>query len=543
MTAATPTAQLSRRRLGRSVFMTQLLLAGAMVLLVVMAEVAQPDMLADPVFFLGMVLIFLISGLAAVIPWDAVPKWVIATLPVLDIIGICMMRVSQPSLGVSYLLVFPVIWLATHFRLRGAVGGVVLSTVLIWAGAIFHNGVPDSSEIPRLAVVPIMLAFVSATTYATTRRAAAQKVLLTQQAGLFGSALRHSRRQEQTLDEIFNAVDFGVVAFDRAGAESVVNRAQREILARFGVPAGQSVPAVVYTEDRVTPFPDADRPFRRALNGESVDRVLVWLGEPGEARAAFLVSTRPITDENGAFDGGVMVSRDVTAELRAIQARDDLVASVSHELRTPLTSVLGYLELALDDDRLEPGTRSILGVASKNADRLLALVADLLTAASDAKGAMMLEFEPCDLSEIVADAIEAIRPVAAERDINFDIGALPPIVLDADAFRLRQVVDNLLSNAVKYNVQSGRIAVSLQATDASVELRVTDTGRGMTVDEQEKLFERFYRADSVRGSSVHGTGLGLSISRDIMRQHGGDLRLEIVPGHGACAIATLPARR
>jgi two-component system phosphate regulon sensor histidine kinase PhoR len=116
-------------------------------------------------------------------------------------------------------------------------------------------------------------------------------------------------------------------------------------------------------------------------------------------------------------------------------------------------------------------------------------------------------------------------------------------VLEADAFRLRQVVDNLLSNAVKYNVHSGRIAVTLQATDASIELRVTDTGRGMTADEQERLFERFYRADSVRGSSMHGTGLGLSISRDIMRKHGGDLWLESVPGRGTAAIATLPARR
>jgi two-component system phosphate regulon sensor histidine kinase PhoR len=543
MTATTPTAPLSRQRLGRSVFMTQLLLAGAMLLLVLMAEVVRPDMLADPVFLLGVVLIFLVSGLAAVVPWDAAPEWVIAMLPVVDIVGICMMRVSQPSLGVSSLLVFPVIWLATHFSLRGAVGGVVLSTVLTWAGAILHNGVPDPSEVPRLAVVPIMLAFVSATTYGTVRRTVAQEILLTQQAGLFQSALRRSRRQEQTLDEIFNAVDFGVVAFDRTGAESLVNRAQREILTRFGVPAEQSVPAVAYTEDRVTSFPEADRPFRRALRGESVDRVLMWLGDPGETRAAFLVSTRPITDEHGAFDGGVMVSREVTAELRAIQARDDLVASVSHELRTPLTSVLGYLELALDGDRLEPGTRRMLDVASKNAERLLALVADLLVAASDAKNVLMLELEQCDLSAIVDDAIEAIRPIAAERDINFDIDALPPIVLHADAFRLRQVVDNLLSNAVKYNVQSGRIAVSLQATDASVELRVTDTGRGMTVDEQEKLFERFYRADSVRGSSVHGSGLGLSISRDIMRQHGGDLRLEIVPGHGACAIATLPARQ
>ena len=212
-------------------------------------------------------------------------------------------------------------------------------------------------------------------------------------------------------------------------------------------------------------------------------------------------------------------------------------------MRTPLTSILGYLELSLDDDRLEPATRRMLEVASKNADRLLVLLADLLTAASDSKYVLSLAFAPCNLSTIVTDAVESLRPVAAEQEITFELGSLPPVELEADALRLRQVVDNLLSNAIKYNVLSGRIAVSLNSTDATAELRVTDTGRGMTDEEQNNLFERFYRADSVRGSSVHGTGLGLSISRDIMRQHGGDLRLESTRGKGTTAIATLPRRR
>ena len=156
---------------------------------------------------------------------------------------------------------------------------------------------------------------------------------------------------------------------------------------------------------------------------------------------------------------------------------------------------------------------------------------------------LSLAFAPCDLSTIVTDAVESLRPVAAEQEITFELGGLPPVELEGDALRLRQVVDNLLSNAIKYNVLSGRIAVSLNSTDATAELRVADTGRGMTDEEQKRLFDRFYRADSVRGSSVHGTGLGLSISRDIMRQHGGDLRLESTRGKGTTAIATLPRRR
>jgi signal transduction histidine kinase len=357
---------------------------------------------------------------------------------------------------------------------------------------------------------------------------------------LFESALRRSRRQERTLAEIFNAVDFGVVGFDSSGKANVVNRAQREMLERFGSSVANPVPEVIYGEDRVTAIGEDDRPYMRALRGETVDRDTVWVGKPDEARAALLVSARPVLDEHGAFDGGVLVSRDVTAEMRAIQARDDLVASVSHELRTPLTSILGYLELSLDDDRLLPATRRMLNVASSNADRLLALVADLLTAASDSKNLLMVAFAPCELSRIVRDAIESIRPVAAQRDIRFIVPSLPEVQLIADAFRLRQVVDNLLSNAVKYNVQSGRITVTLETTGSSVDLRITDTGRGMTDDEKKNLFDRFYRADSVRGSNVHGTGLGLNISRDIVHKHGGVLRIESASGLGTTAVVTLP---
>ena len=209
-------------------------------------------------------------------------------------------------------------------------------------------------------------------------------------------------------------------------------------------------------------------------------------------------------------------------------------------MRTPLTSILGYLELALDDETLYPSTRRMLEVASKNSDRLLALVADLLTTAAATKHELAITLAPCDLSVIVTDAIESLRPVAAERDISFVLSVLPTVRLQADALRLRQVIDNLLSNAVKYNITGGRIEVSLLDSTSQVELRIADTGRGMTLGEQVNLFDRFYRADSVRGSSIHGTGLGLSISRDICRQHGGDLRLESAPGKGTTAIATLP---
>ena len=526
--------------LGRSALVSQLLLAASTLLLAAISAVVLPELLTGPRFFSAMVLVFVTTALAAAIPWGRLPTAAIVVLPVLDIIAIVVMREAEPLLGATFLLIFPIIWLSSHFGTRGAIGGVVLTSASVWGAALLRGTPMSAAEVPRLAIVPIVLTFVAATVYGTARRASAQRVLLTQQAGLFEVALRGSRRQEQTLDEILNAVDFGVVSFDRTGHAHLVNRAQRDILERFEGRSDIAVPRAVYHEDRVTPYDEDDRPYRRALRGETIDRVTVWMGDPGGDRAAFLVSTRPLRDIAGDFDGSVLVLRDVTAEMRAIQARDDLVASVSHELRTPLTSVLGYLELALDDERLEPATRHMLTVAEKNSERLLSLVSDLLTAASDSNNLILLAIERCELSEIVADAIEAIRPLAEERAIVIEQPFARPVWIQADAFRLRQVVDNLLSNAVKYNVRSGRVSVTVSAAQEEAELRISDTGQGMSPAEQTRLFERFYRADSVRGSAVHGTGLGLSLSRDIMRQHGGDLRLNSEPGVGTTAVATMP---
>jgi len=533
---------MARSAVERSVFLSQLLLAGATLVLSTISFLIDPLALASPMFFAGVVTVFTVTGLAAAIPWRRIDKIWIASLPVLDILAISLIRQDQPGLGASFLFVFPAIWMSMHFGFWGAATSVALPTALTWGGELLREGTMsiDPAILPRLGIVPIVLGFVATTVYSTTRRAAAQRSLLQQQADLFEQALQSSRRQKQTLDELFDAVDFGVIGFDGSGRVNLINRAQREMVAPFGVGDGSIVPAVVYREDRTTPYDERDRPFQRALRGETIDRETVWFGDPGEAQAAILTSSRPVIDEHGHYDGGVIVFRDITAELKAVKARDDLVASVSHELRTPLTSIVGYTELALDED-ISDSTRAMLEITSRNADRMLGIVADLLTAASDSTQTLLMVFAPCDLAQIVRDGIESITPVASINHIAFTSPELEPLVFDADAFRLRQVVDNLLSNAVKYNVPYGRIEVSLQASsDGVAELRVHDTGRGMTDSEQAHLFDRFYRADSVRNSAVHGSGLGLSISRDIVHQHGGDLRLESARGKGTTAIMTLP---
>jgi signal transduction histidine kinase len=532
-----------RSRVDRAVFQSQLLLAAALLLLVCAAYVFQADSVLDFRFFGGVAVVFVLTGAAAIVPWSSIPRNWIALLPIIDIFAIVAVRQGNSVLGAGLLLVFPVIWLASYFGLAGAVVSVVTCSTLLWLSAFLSGDPLTLNSIPGLLVLPVTLAFIATTTLTTSSRTAAQRGLLRQQADLLEVALRRARRQEQTLDEVLNAVTFGVVAFGRDGEVSIVNRAHRSVQTQFGEPETSVELPVLYKPDRTTPYPAEERPFIRATAGERFDDLVIWLGEPGEHRVALSVSSRPLTAPDGQLDGGVMVSRDVTAEINAIQARDDLVASVSHELRTPLTSILGYLELALDDETLDASTRSMLEVASSNADRLLALVADLLTAASEKDQQIVMSFNQCDLSEIAAQSIEAQRLAASDRGITIENAITEPVLLEADGFRLRQVIDNLISNAIKYNTENGRVSVSTRTLDGHVELIVSDTGIGLSELEQTKLFDRYFRAEGVRQSTIHGSGLGLTISRDIVRRHGGDLVVSSALGVGTTFTASIPRAR
>ena len=532
-----------RSRLERAVFQSQLLVAGALLLLVVAAFLFQPGAILNPVFFAGMAIVFVLTGVAAIVPWANINRYWIALLPLIDIVAVILVRSGNGSLGAGLLLVFPVIWLSSYFGVVGAVVSVSMSSVALWTGSFLAADTMSLATVPGLLVLPVTLTFVAAATFGTTSRMDAQRGLLRQQANLLEVALRRARRQEQTLDEVLNAVTFGVVAFDRDGKETIVNTTYRRLRAEFDIPEGPSPDFRAYGPDRTTRLDERDYPYVRALRGERFDDLVMWIGDPGGHRIALSVAGRRLTTIEGESDGGVVISRDVTNELNAFQARDDLVASVSHELRTPLTSILGYLELALDDESLDPSTRSMLQVASSNADRLLALVADLLTAASRSEQQIAMSFHPCELGEIVSQAMQAQTPTADERGIRLVDDVEGPIMLEADGFRLRQVIDNLLSNAIKYNRENGRVVVAATATEDRVTLTVKDTGIGLSELEQTKLFDRFFRAEGVRNSTIHGSGLGLSISRDIVRRHGGDLSVSSTLGVGTVFTASLPRSR
>lgn len=515
----------------RSAILNQLLLAAVVllstVLVVLLGQYTQISSLS-----VALALIAAATAAALLVPWRILPRPLTAIVPAVDIVAIALLREASPASGQGLLLAFPVMWIAWSFG-RVATVVAVLSTILLYWASILLGG--DGVVTASALLLPVSLVALATITHIMSRRISAQRSLLDKQSRFLERAVERAHRHEDTMSEVLDAVDFGVIRIAADGSLVVSNEAQSRL--------HRDRERVAYAADGVTPLDPEQLPLARARRGESFEGELVWYGEPGAGRRALSVTARRLSSTQGGEAGTIVVSRDVTAEELALRAREDLVASVSHELRTPLTSIVGYLDLVLDDESLpQPAARS-LKIAQRNAERLLELIGDILAASAAPRGDAGLQLVPVrtDLAELVAAAVESAAPRAAERDIAIDGSGVEAAVAVADPLRIRQVVDNLLSNAIKYNRDGGRVEVGCTSSGASAWIVVRDDGPGIGEQELPRLFDRFFRADAVRKTSVHGSGLGLAISRDIVRAHGGDITVRSALGEGATFLVRLPA--
>ncbi|MET0735251.1 MAG: ATP-binding protein [Microbacterium sp.] len=528
------------RTRARTVVLNQLLLAAVVLVLAIVALTGffpgEPRL-----FFGGVLVVFIATGAALAVPWNSIHGGWTAVVPILDIVAITLMRESQPSAGLGLLWIFPAMWLAASFGGPGLLCGIAYTCGLYWISAVLT----DAPVTFATLLLPFAIIALSTSSYLMARRAAVQRRLLDNQARLLERSLARARREEETLTEVLDAVDFGVIRIAPDGRTSIANDAHGRLQRVGHEPDDDSDDEVAtFARDGVTPVAPADRPFERALRGETFDENVVWFGAPEESGRALMVTARRLHHDDGSDGGAVVVTRDVTSELEAIRAREEIVASVSHELRTPLTSIVGYLELVLDED-LSQSARKGLEVAERNAERLLSIVADILATSSAGRTTTGLSIvpEPTDLAEIAEASVEMHAPQAAERGIRIETSGLEPAEAFVDPQRFRQVVDNLLSNAVKYNRDGGTIAIGTTVDGAHAWIVVRDNGIGVSESDLPRVFERFFRSDSVRSTPARGSGLGLPISRDIVRSHGGDITVQSEVDVGSTFVVRVPVRR
>ncbi len=213
------------------------------------------------------------------------------------------------------------------------------------------------------------------------------------------------------------------------------------------------------------------------------------------------------------------------------------VADASHELRTPLAAVRAYAELFGRGASARPADleRSMSGI-TRESERMSLLVDDLLLLARLDEG-RPLERQPVDLATVVGEAVDAARVVEPDRPIELSV---EPTTVTGDETRLRQALDNLLANARAHTPAGTRVSVALRHVDGRAELAVADHGPGLTEEQAERVFERFYRADSSRTRASGGAGLGLSIAAAVTEAHCGTAEARPTPGGGATFVITLP---
>ena len=251
----------------------------------------------------------------------------------------------------------------------------------------------------------------------------------------------------------------------------------------------------------------------------------------------------PVLTEVGEFLGLVTVLRDVTREVESERAKTDFVSNVSHELRTPLTAIKGYTDLVIRQAAgpLNEQQMNFLQVVQTNADRLTTLINELLDISRIESGRVKLDTQTVFLQGTIETAVEMVRPYCDQRRqqmvVELDPEAGPVL---GDENRLVQVVGNLLSNASRYTPEDGRIKVSLSQLEGFVRVDVSDTGIGISPEDQAKIFQRFYRSEHPAVQLVAGTGLGLSITKMLVEMHAGRVWVESEPGHGSTFTVVLP---
>lgn len=213
-------------------------------------------------------------------------------------------------------------------------------------------------------------------------------------------------------------------------------------------------------------------------------------------------------------------------------------ANASHELQTPLTILKGELEVTLRSPRPPEEYRGTLKSALEEIDRISQLVEGLLLLSRTEAGVLRIDRQPVDMAKLVEEVYWRLKVLADARSVDLILNTLEPVLIPADRERLRQLLVNLVENGIKYTEPGGKVVITLKEEGECISLQISDTGIGISPEEQEKVFQPFYRA--VQDMPESGAGLGLSIANSVALAHGGRIEVESMPGTGSTFWVILP---
>lgn len=257
-------------------------------------------------------------------------------------------------------------------------------------------------------------------------------------------------------------------------------------------------------------------------------------GLPGRT---FSIMPYPLFSPRDASEilGTLVVFRDITAEKLARNSSAEFVSHVSHELKTPLNVLSMYSEMLQGEDGDNPEFRvEAANVIHDEVERLALLINNILSLTKIESGSMGIERKRVKLRDLLQDAFDSCARSGQDKHLDFRL-ELPreigPVALDKDLIRI--AINNLLTNAIKYSNENGMVRLAVEETEQTVRISVADQGIGIPLDEQERIFDKFYRSQSAEASTRSGHGLGLALAREIIQLHHGTLTVRSAPGEGS----------
>ncbi len=504
-----------------------------------LAHVRQHQESLERPYVVGLAVIGFATLLAVAVGTGLARERLGVLVPLLDIGALALLR-DHPDSTAAALLSFPAIWLGLQLGRRGM--------VLAGATATLAFGVPmlvqgESGDALAGTGQQIVIAVLCALVVAVTAEMWQTKVAEAADAQrMLERAVGDSADQRRFNEAILTSVDVGLVALDADGRVHSVNPRHRRLLESAGA-EGPALEALgsTFGPDGLTPLGSEDLPTWRAVRGETLRDYLIWVGEDPAERRAFAVSVSPFFTPAGGFDGAVLAYHDITDLMTAARLKDEFVATVSHELRTPLTSIVGYVDVLLEDvEEIPEDARPFLLTVQRNARRLHRLVDDLLSDALKL-GKAELHLGRISLAAVVrASAVEAEKTAhGAGLEFEFTVGRAI-LEVQGDSERLAQVVDNVFNNAIKFTPRGGKVSGSVDREGREAVVRISDTGRGIPPEELEDVFVKFFRSPGVQVDAIPGTGLGLAISKTIIEAHGGTIDVASTVGVGTTLEIRLP---
>jgi two-component system phosphate regulon sensor histidine kinase PhoR len=333
------------------------------------------------------------------------------------------------------------------------------------------------------------------------------------------------------LEAILSGLDEGVVALDREESIAHINRAAVSLLNLNGSVTGKKIWEAIR-------IPRIQSMLEAALSGSV---------EPERSLAvndrALEVDILTLTSEDGTHEGTILVFQDVTERDRLDKIRSDFVANASHELKTPLAAIKGIMETVLDDEAMPPDiARRFFERVLSQTNRLHKIVLDLMQLSRfDSYRDQQVQRDQVELVREIRHVYSAVKVGADEKHVNIELDIQDDkLYVMGDGEALSQLISNLVENAIKYSPDDSTVAIRLCRDKNFARLEVEDNGIGISVSEQARIFERFYRVDPARSREMGGTGLGLSIVKHIAEMHDGSVNVTSEPGQGSTFTVRIP---